>query len=182
MIKNTNKHHLFKKGHKTLISVPIYFHFLNYYRCPTVYNKNSLSLLLQSSVMKCWCRRNCTTFAVSDADTSVRASNSPLPEIIFVPMQDIPLNNVSGNSRPTVKSRQVAMSPPHNSYTLTSSFWGKCKMQTVDLHVVGTIVFLFLQQWDYCCHLLICMVKTIVCSLCFPLTNYFGKTFTQHLR
>ena len=28
------------------------------------------------------------------------------------------------------------------------------------------------QQWDYCCHVLICMVKTMVRSLRFTLTDF----------
>ena len=47
---------------------------------------------------------------------------------------------------------------------------GQCKMQTADW--LWTIVFRVRKQWDYCCHVLICMVKTIVCSLRhFTLTN-----------
>ena len=45
---------------------------------------------------------------------------------------------------------------------------GQCKMQTVDC--LWTIVFRVRKQWNYCCHILICMVKTIVCSLRFTLT------------
>ena len=48
---------------------------------------------------------------------------------------------------------------------------GQCKMQTADW--LWTIVFRVRKQWDYCCHVLICMVKTIVCSLRhFTLTNF----------
>ena len=50
-------------------------------------------------------------------------------------------------------------------------FSGQCKMQTV----LGVR-----KQWDYCCHVLICMVKTIVRSLRFTLTGFFslsGWTF-----
>ena len=39
----------------------------------------------------------------------------------------------------------------------------KCKMQTADW--LQTIVFRVTKQWHYCCHVLICMVKTIVRSL-----------------
>ena len=39
----------------------------------------------------------------------------------------------------------------------------KCRLRT--------IVFRVRKQWDYCCHVLICMVKTIVCSLRFTLTD-----------
>ena len=47
---------------------------------------------------------------------------------------------------------------------------GQCKMQTADW--LWTIVFRVRKQWDYCCHVLICMVKTIVCSLRhFTITN-----------
>ena len=35
-------------------------------------------------------------------------------------------------------------------------------MQTADW--LQTIVFSVTKQWDYCCHVLICMVKTMVCS------------------
>ena len=35
-----------------------------------------------------------------------------------------------------------------------------------------TIVFSVRKRWDFCCHVLICMVKTIVCSLRFTLTNF----------
>ena len=45
---------------------------------------------------------------------------------------------------------------------------GQCKMQTADW--LRTIVFRVRKQWDYCCHVLICTVKTIVCSLRFTLT------------
>ena len=45
---------------------------------------------------------------------------------------------------------------------------GQCKMQTADW--LRTIVFRVRKQWDYCCHVLICMVKTIVRSLRFTLT------------
>ena len=45
---------------------------------------------------------------------------------------------------------------------------GQCKMQTADW--LWTIVFRVEKQWGYRCHVLICMVKTIVCSLYFPLT------------
>ena len=46
-------------------------------------------------------------------------------------------------------------------------------MQTADW--LRTIVFRVRKQWDYCCHVLICMVKTIVRSLRFTLTGYFFK-------
>ena len=42
-------------------------------------------------------------------------------------------------------------------------------MQTADW--LRTIVFRVRKQWDYCCHVLICMVKTIVRSLRFTLTG-----------
>ena len=44
-----------------------------------------------------------------------------------------------------------------------------CKMQTADW--LRTIVFRVRKQRDYCCHVLICMVKTIVRSLRFFLTG-----------
>ena len=50
-------------------------------------------------------------------------------------------------------------------------FMGQCKMQTADW--LRTIVFRVRKQWDYCCHVLICMVKTIVRSLRFTLTDLF---------
>ena len=46
---------------------------------------------------------------------------------------------------------------------------GQCKMQTADW--LRTIVFGVRKQWDYCCHVLIYMVKTIVRSLRFTLTG-----------
>ena len=42
-------------------------------------------------------------------------------------------------------------------------------MQTVDQ--LRTIVFRVIKQWDYCCHALICVVKTIVHSLRFTLAR-----------
>ena len=45
---------------------------------------------------------------------------------------------------------------------------GQCKMQTVDW--LRTIVVRVRKQWNYCCLILICMVKIIVCSLSFTLT------------
>ena len=42
-------------------------------------------------------------------------------------------------------------------------------MQTVDQ--LRIIVFRVIKQWDYCCHALICMVKTIVRSLRFTLAG-----------
>ena len=53
-------------------------------------------------------------------------------------------------------------------YCFSSSLW-QSKMQTVNW--LRTIVFRVRKQWDYCCHILICMVKTIVCSLQFTLTT-----------
>jgi len=41
-------------------------------------------------------------------------------------------------------------------------------MQTADL--LRTIGFRVRKQWDHFCHVVICMVKTIVCSLRFTLT------------
>ena len=38
-----------------------------------------------------------------------------------------------------------------------------------------TIVFSVRKRWDFCCHVLICMVKTIVCSLRFTLTNFVSQ-------
>ena len=55
------------------------------------------------------------------------------------------------------------------------SFWGlalkggQSKMQTVDW--LWTIVFRVRKQWHYCCYELICMVKTIICSLRFTMTS-----------
>ena len=43
----------------------------------------------------------------------------------------------------------------------------QCKMQTTDW--LRTIVFRVRKQWDYFCHVLICMVKIIVCRLRFTL-------------
>ena len=43
-------------------------------------------------------------------------------------------------------------------------------MHTADW--LRTIVFRVRKQWDYCCHVLICMVKTIVRSLRFTLTEF----------
>ena len=45
---------------------------------------------------------------------------------------------------------------------------GQCKMQTADW--LWTTVFRVEKQWGYCCHVLICTVNTIVCSLYFSLT------------
>ena len=50
----------------------------------------------------------------------------------------------------------------------TNCVMGQCKMQAADW--LRTIVFRVRKQWDYCCHVLICTVKTIVCSLRFTLT------------
>ena len=47
---------------------------------------------------------------------------------------------------------------------------GKCKMKTADWLL--TIVFRVRKQWHYCCHVLICRVKTIVRSLRFTLTGF----------
>lgn len=58
-----------------------------------------------------------------------------------------------------------------------------CQRQHADINVmkslqhyscncVRTIVFLFLKKGDFCCHPLICTVKTIVRSLHFSLTGY----------
>ena len=46
----------------------------------------------------------------------------------------------------------------------------QCKMQTADR--LRTIVFRVRKQWDYCCHVLIGMVKSTVCNLPFTLTVY----------
>ena len=53
------------------------------------------------------------------------------------------------------------------------------KMQTV--HFLRTIFFKVRKQWDYCCHVLICMVKTIVRRLCFTLTDYIIIGGSTHL-
>ena len=50
----------------------------------------------------------------------------------------------------------------------TNCEMGQCKMQTADW--LRTIVFRVRKQWDYCCHVIICTVKTIVCSLRVTLT------------
>ena len=50
---------------------------------------------------------------------------------------------------------------------------GLYKMQTADW--LQTIVFRVRKQWDYCCHVLIRMVKTIGCSLRFTLTIWQFK-------
>ena len=42
-------------------------------------------------------------------------------------------------------------------------------MQTADW--LQTIVYRVRKQWHYCCHELICMVKTITCSPRFTLTS-----------
>ena len=42
----------------------------------------------------------------------------------------------------------------------------QCQMKTVDW--LWTIVFTVRKQWDYCCHVLICMVKTLIRKLRFP--------------
>ena len=50
---------------------------------------------------------------------------------------------------------------------------GLYKMQTADW--LRTVVFRVRKQWDYCCHVLIRMVKTIVCRLLFTLTVWQFK-------
>ena len=67
------------------------------------------------------------------------------------------------------------------------SFWGlalkggQSKMQTVDW--LWTIASRVRKQWYHSCHVLICMVKTIVCSLHFTLsvkgvcTSIYVKSF-----
>ena len=52
---------------------------------------------------------------------------------------------------------------------------GQCKMQTADW--LRTIVFRVRKQWDYCCHILICTVKSIVCSLHLTLTDNKNEIF-----
>ena len=44
----------------------------------------------------------------------------------------------------------------------------KCRLWTDCIPLFFTRVR---KQWGYCCHVLICMVKTIVCSLRFTLTD-----------
>ena len=59
---------------------------------------------------------------------------------------------------------------PSQVCTVFSYHWGSVECRsTVDC--LWTIVFRVRKQWDYCCHILICMVKTIVCSLRFTLTT-----------
>ena len=55
--------------------------------------------------------------------------------------------------------------PCPESATAHGDLWGsvKCRLRTIDFRVR--------KQWDYCCYILICMVKTIVCSLHFTLTE-----------
>ena len=54
------------------------------------------------------------------------------------------------------------------SYFITDSV--KCRLWTDCVLLFFTRVR---KQWGYCCHVLIYMVKTIVCSLCFTLTDVF---------
>ena len=87
-----------------------------------------------------------------------------------------------------VPERNVA----HKCHTIplnnvSISFWGlalkggQSKMQTVDW--LWTIVFRVRKQWYHSCHVLICMVKTILCSLRFTLsvkgvcTSIYVKSF-----
>ena len=53
------------------------------------------------------------------------------------------------------------------------------KMQAVDW--LRTIVFRVRKQWNYRSHVLICKVKTIVCRLCFTLTDYIIIGGSTHL-
>ena len=52
---------------------------------------------------------------------------------------------------------------------------GQCKMQTVDW--LRAIVFMPRKQWDYYCHVRICVVETIVRSLRFTLTLIIKDLF-----
>ena len=52
------------------------------------------------------------------------------------------------------------------SYFITGSV--KCRLWTDYVPLFFTRVR---KEWGYCCHVLICMVKTIVCSLRFTLTD-----------
>jgi len=54
------------------------------------------------------------------------------------------------------------------SYFITGSV--KCRLWTDCVPLIFTRVR---KQWGYCCHVLICMVKAIVCSLRFTLTDVF---------
>ena len=74
-----------------------------------------------------------------------------------------------------VPERNVALkchTIPSNNVKI--SFWGlalkggQSKMQTADW--LQTIVFRVRKQWDHFCHIPICMVKMIICSLHFTLT------------
>ena len=47
--------------------------------------------------------------------------------------------------------------------------WDSVKCRLL-IDCMRTIVFRVRKQWDYCCHILIYMMKTIACSLCFTLT------------
>ena len=66
-------------------------------------------------------------------------------------------------NRPVLKGRL-----DHILYCKIYFRMGQCKMQSADW--LQTIVFRVRKQWDYFCQVLICMVKTIVCSLHFTLT------------
>ena len=62
----------------------------------------------------------------------------------------------------------------HTNFTM-----GQCKMQPADF--LWTIVFRVRKQWDNCCHILICMVKTIVHSLHFTLTDFTTDTEVDNI-
>ena len=53
----------------------------------------------------------------------------------------------------------------------------KCRLWTDCIPLFFTRVR---KQWGYCCHVLICMVKAIVCSLRFTLTDVFFRKW--HLK
>ena len=53
--------------------------------------------------------------------------------------------------------------------------------KNADCGLTADYCFRVRKQWDYCCHVLICMVKTIVCRLCFTLTDYIIIGGSTHL-
>ena len=126
----------------------------------------NISTLMHELIVKCW-RWSYTSEVVGDGGLTV----------IFILWMSIPRNSMQIEILQTIsnlKLIKVQEFKTKKTFTLNFPLQGliygacQCKMQTADW--LRTIVFRVRKHRDYWCHLLICMVKTRVRSLCFILT------------
>ena len=126
----------------------------------------NISTLMLELIVKCW-RWSYTSEVVGDGGLTV----------IFILWMCIPRNSIQIEILQTISNlKLIKVQEFKTKKTFTLNFplqaliYGacQCKMQTADW--LRTIVFRARKHWDYWCHLLTCMVKTRVRSLCFILT------------